>query len=117
MPGTGGCGRHQRRGLGLAEGANLLQHHWAVRPDERQRPDARSVGLVCRDGLRLHGAQGLGVEYQHYDIGNKNAVCGDLRCNVGSAGPYDLSTTGDLVRARLTIKTQGYGFLYAGPAY
>jgi hypothetical protein len=24
---------------------------------------------------------------------------------------------GDLVRARLTIKTQGYGFLYAGPAY
>jgi outer membrane immunogenic protein len=59
----------------------------------------------------------LGVEYQHYDVGNKNAVCGDLRCNVGSAGPYDLSTTGDLVRARLTIKTQGYGFLYAGPAY
>lgn len=58
----------------------------------------------------------LGVEYQHYDVGNHNAFCGDLRCNVASAGPYDLSTTGDLVRARLTIKTQGYGFLWAGPA-
>jgi hypothetical protein len=51
----------------------------------------------------------LGVEYQHYDIDNKQA------CFCAS-GPYDLSTTGDLVRARLTIKTQGYGFLWAGPA-
>jgi outer membrane immunogenic protein len=58
----------------------------------------------------------LGVEYQHFDVGNKNAFCGALDCNVASAGPYDLSTTGDLVRARLTIKTQGYGFLWAGPA-
>jgi len=33
-----------------------------------------------------------------------------------ASGPYDLSTKGDLVRARLTIKTQGYGFLWAGPA-
>src|SRR5207244_2022867 len=49
----------------------------------------------------------LGVEYQHYDVGNKNAFCGDLTCNRQSFGPYDLSTTGDLVRARLTIKTQG----------
>jgi hypothetical protein len=57
----------------------------------------------------------LGVEYQHYDVGNKNAFCGALDCGVASAGPYDLSTTGDLVRARLTIKTQGYGFLWAGP--
>jgi outer membrane immunogenic protein len=51
----------------------------------------------------------LGVEYQHYDIDNKQA------CFCAS-GPYDLSTKGDLVRARLTIKTQGYGFLWAGPA-
>jgi outer membrane immunogenic protein len=53
----------------------------------------------------------LGVEYQHYDIGNHNAFCGGgLTCNVASGGPFDLSTTGDLVRARLTIKTQGYGW-------
>jgi hypothetical protein len=25
---------------------------------------------------------------------------------------YDLNAKGDLVRARLTIKTQGYGFFY-----
>jgi outer membrane immunogenic protein len=51
----------------------------------------------------------LGVEYQHYDIDNKQACA----C---FSGPFDLSTKGDLVRARLTIKTQGYGFLWAGPA-
>ena len=57
----------------------------------------------------------LGVEYQHYDIDSASAFCGDLLCNVASAGPYNLATTGDIVRARLTIKTQGYGFLWAGP--
>jgi outer membrane immunogenic protein len=59
----------------------------------------------------------LGVEYQHYEIDNKNAFCGALDCGIASAGPYALSTTGDIVRARFSIKTQGYGFLYAGPAY
>ena len=29
---------------------------------------------------------------------------------------FDLAATGDLVRARLTVKTQGYGFLWSGPA-
>jgi outer membrane immunogenic protein len=58
----------------------------------------------------------LGVEYQHYDVGNHNAFCGGgLTCNVASGGPFDLSTTGDLVRARLTIKTQGYASWW-GPA-
>jgi hypothetical protein len=29
---------------------------------------------------------------------------------------YNLSAKGDLVRARLTFKTQGYGFLWGGRA-
>jgi outer membrane immunogenic protein len=50
----------------------------------------------------------LGVEYQHFDVGSKNA----LVFNSQQAFNYDLGATGDLVRARLTIKTSGYSFLY-----
>jgi outer membrane immunogenic protein len=53
----------------------------------------------------------LGVEYQHYDVGSKNAFCVNP-CAVGTAADFDLSSKGDLVRARLTIKSQGYGWWY-----
>jgi outer membrane immunogenic protein len=52
----------------------------------------------------------LGVEYQHYDVGSKTAFCVTAACN--NINDYDLSAKGDLVRARLTIKTSGYSFLY-----
>jgi hypothetical protein len=59
----------------------------------------------------------LGVEYQHYDVGTTtNAFCLNPGCAPPSGGDYSLGAKGDLVRARLTIKTQGYGFLWAGPA-
>jgi outer membrane immunogenic protein len=53
----------------------------------------------------------LGVEYQHYDVSNQRAFCGLPGCGAPTSADYDLSSKGDLVRARLTIKTQGYGFL------
>jgi hypothetical protein len=53
----------------------------------------------------------LGVEYQHYDVGAKNAFC-DRGCTVPTGADYDLSAKGDIVRARLTIKTQGSRFFY-----
>ena len=59
----------------------------------------------------------LGVEYQHYDVGAERANCFSPGCNPPTGADYDLSTKGDLVRARLTIKTQGYGFLWSAPAY
>jgi hypothetical protein len=31
---------------------------------------------------------------------------------VPTGADYELGAKGDIVRARLTIKTQGYGFLY-----
>jgi outer membrane immunogenic protein len=49
----------------------------------------------------------LGLEYQHFDVSANNA----FRSNV-IANDYDLEAKGDLVRARLTIKTKGYGFWY-----
>jgi outer membrane immunogenic protein len=52
----------------------------------------------------------LGLEYQHYDVGGKTAFCVTAACN--NINDFDLSAKGDLVRARLTIKSQGYGFYY-----
>jgi outer membrane immunogenic protein len=54
----------------------------------------------------------LGLEYQHFDVGSKNAFCVNPGCNVPTGADYDLSAKGDIVRARLTIKTQGFGFYY-----
>jgi outer membrane immunogenic protein len=58
----------------------------------------------------------LGVEYQHFDVRGERAFCINAGCGAPTGADYDLSATGDIVRARLTIKTQGYGFLWAGPA-
>jgi outer membrane immunogenic protein len=52
----------------------------------------------------------LGLEYQHFDVGSKNAFCGNPTCTAGNS--FDLGATGDIVRARLTIKTAGYRFFY-----
>ena len=54
----------------------------------------------------------LGVEYQHFDVGSKNAFCFNPGCNAATGWDYDLGAKGDIVRARLTIKTQGFGFYY-----
>ncbi len=50
----------------------------------------------------------LGVEYQHFDVSGSPAFCVNPGCAVASVRDFDLSARGDLVRARLTIKTQGY---------
>jgi outer membrane immunogenic protein len=56
----------------------------------------------------------LGAEYQHFDVREKTAFCFNAGCGVAVPGfDYNLSATGDIVRARLTIKTQGWG--WAGP--
>ena len=57
----------------------------------------------------------LGAEYQHYDVGGQNAFCFNPGCNPATGWDEDLSAKGDIVRARLTIKTKGYGFLWSGP--
>jgi hypothetical protein len=38
--------------------------------------------------------------------------CGLPGCGAATSADYDLSAKGDLVRARLTIKTQGYAFFW-----
>ena len=48
----------------------------------------------------------LGLEYQHFDVGSKNAFCFNPGCNPATGWDEDLSAKGDIVRARLTIKTK-----------
>ncbi len=52
----------------------------------------------------------LGLEYQHLDVGSKTAYCGNPSCTAGNS--FDLDAKADIVRARLTIKTKGYGWFY-----
>jgi outer membrane immunogenic protein len=54
----------------------------------------------------------LGVEYQHYDVSGQNAFCFNPSCNGPTGWDFDLSSKGDIARARLTIKTAGYGLLW-----
>jgi outer membrane immunogenic protein len=50
----------------------------------------------------------FGVEYQHFDLNGARAFCERPGCNPPAVRDFDLSATGDLVRARLTVKTQGF---------
>jgi len=52
----------------------------------------------------------LGVEYQHYDVSGQNAFCFNPSCGAATGWDFDLDSKGDIFRARLTIKTQGYGW-------
>jgi hypothetical protein len=54
----------------------------------------------------------LGVEYQHFEVSEQAAFCVNPGCLPLAVRDFALSARGDLVRARLTIKTQGYGFFW-----
>jgi outer membrane immunogenic protein len=75
---------------------------------------ARSTGWYAGGGFDYMVHKGplvdviLGLEYQHFDLDSHEAFRSPLLPVQG----YDLGAKGDLVRARLTIKTQGYGFYY-----
>jgi hypothetical protein len=50
----------------------------------------------------------LGAEYQHFDVRTKRAFTDTIFFNAPVT--FDHGAVGDIVRARLTIKTQGYGW-------
>jgi outer membrane immunogenic protein len=52
----------------------------------------------------------LGAEYQHFDVRDKTAFCFSGNCNPATFIDFNQGAQGDIVRARLTIKTQGYGW-------
>jgi hypothetical protein len=52
----------------------------------------------------------LGAEYQHFDVSSKRAFTDTTLAD--GRWSIDQSATGDIVRARLTIKTQGYSWLW-----
>jgi outer membrane immunogenic protein len=52
----------------------------------------------------------LGVEYQHFDVDLKQAfVCDVAHCGPTHHQDFLQSASGDIVRARLTFKTRGWG--------
>jgi outer membrane immunogenic protein len=53
----------------------------------------------------------LGAEYQHFDVGQKQAFCFSPGCSPPTHQDFLQGAHGDLVRARLTIKTQGWKFI------
>jgi outer membrane immunogenic protein len=55
-----------------------------------------------------------GLEYRHFDVGTKNAYCFNPGCAPVTGADYDLSMHGDMIQARLSIKTHGFGFFW-GP--
>jgi outer membrane immunogenic protein len=52
----------------------------------------------------------LGAEYQHFDVRSNRAFTDTTV--IGAPNTFDQDAKGDIVRARLTIKTQGFGFYY-----
>ena len=77
----------------------------------------RATGWYAGAGLDFMVHKGalvdvlLGVEYQHFDVSDGGeAFCRAPGCAVPHWANHDLSAKGDLVRAKLTIKTQGYGW-------
>ena len=52
----------------------------------------------------------LGAEYQHFDVSSKRAF-NDVTV-AGAPNTFDQGATGDIVRARITIKTQGYAWAW-----
>ena len=84
-----------------------------------QNGAVRATGWYAGGGLDFMVHTGalvdvlLSVEYQHFDVSDGNeAFCRAPGCNVPHRANHDLSAKGDLVRAKLTIKTQGYAFFW-----
>jgi outer membrane immunogenic protein len=81
--------------------------------------ESRNHGWYAGGGFEYMAHKGalvdviLGVEYQHYEVDAKLANCFNPGCNPPNGNDYDLGAKGDIVRARLTIKTQGWG--WSGP--
>ena len=53
----------------------------------------------------------LGAEYQHVDLKEENIFCFNPGCSPADAEDYRTKATADIVRARLTVKTHGFGFM------
>lgn len=77
---------------------------------------SRNKGWFAGGGFEVVVFQGtlvdllLGAEYQHFDLGSKQTFCFNAGCSPANAEDYQLDAKGDIVRARLTLKTHGWSF-------
>ena len=52
----------------------------------------------------------LGAEYIHYDVDSERAFCRNVSCAPLTVSDYNLDATGDIFRAKLTIKYNPFGY-------
>jgi hypothetical protein len=75
----------------------------------RSRPPKRYCLLKALEVVGLGRLKDIGVEYQHFELENKRA---STETPVGGFDDsFDLKARGDIVRARLSVKTQGFGWV------
>src|SRR5262249_9814241 len=68
------------------------------------------IDYMIHKGTRVDAI--VGLEYQHYDLGQRDAFCNFAFCGASGAD-YQLRVRGDSLRARFTIKTHGWDIFYA----
>jgi hypothetical protein len=110
--------RDGRFGFGRPQGNVLLDRHRRLRrPGSRSNGASRNNGWYAGGGFDYMVHKGplvdviLGLEYQHYDVGARQRSAATF-CSPLTIADYDLNAKATSLRARLTIKTQGYGFFY-----
>jgi outer membrane immunogenic protein len=83
------------------------------------RGDSQNHGWYAGGGFEYMVHKGplvdviLGAEYQHYELDTKKGFCSNASCAPPTLSDWNQKAQGDIVRARLTIKTQAWG--WAGP--
>ena len=115
MPGTADDLRHRWLGFGEHQGAVRARQHRRCEFSPAFSGQSRNNGWYAGGGFEYMVHKGplvdviLGAEYQHFDVRSNSAFTDNTI--VGSPNTFDQDAKGDIVRARLTIKTQGYGLL------
>ena len=100
LPGPGACGAV----FGPLAAFNFGGHTW-------------NDGWFAGGGFEYMAYKGalvdviLGAEYQHFDVRQKQAFCFFAGCSPPIHQDFLQGAHGDLARARLTIKTQGWKFI------
>ncbi len=115
--------RHRRRRLRQSEGPVLQHRDRHLRPGGSRRTNGQTWnwGWFAGAGIEYMVHKGplvdvtLGVEYQHWDVDGKQRLLRRSCLRRRQRSDYNLGGSGDLVRARLTIKTPGWGY-FGAPA-
>ena len=112
---------HGRLGIGQSQEHVLLDHHRPLRSGGSDQlkaaPRATAAGMPaaastswCTRARWSTSSSASSISTSMW--ADEQAFCASPGCNVPNRANYDLGAKGDLVRAKLTIKSSGYSFLW-----